>query len=116
MAGTQVTPGMLSDAATKATNAGESITLNLTRLLNEIESQAGSFQGEAGTSFQTVSQELGVQLRSMLAALNEMAGNVSSANQLFGSTDTDAATEIKQVVGEYLPGADSTVVNALRGI
>jgi WXG100 family type VII secretion target len=106
---------MLSDAANKATQAGESITLNLTRLLNEIESQAGSFQGGAGTSFQSVSQELGGQLRNILEALNEMAGNVSSANQLFGSTDADAAEEIKQVVNEYLPGADSSVVNALRG-
>lgn len=105
---------MLNNAAQVATQAGEDITLNLTRLLNEIESQAPAFKGSAGTSFQNVSGELGQELRKLLDALNEMAGAVNQSNQIFGSTDADAANEITKVAGTYLPGA-SDVTTALRG-
>ena len=105
---------MLSNAANVATQAGEGIALNLTRLLNEIETQAAVFQGGAGSSFQSVSAELGQELRGILEALNSMAGNVGSANQTFGSTDADASAEIRKVTSEYLPGA-GPVANQLRG-
>lgn len=105
---------MLNNAAQVATQAGEAIALNLTRLLNEIEQQAASFRGQAGTSFQQVSSQLGDELRSLLSALNEMADNVTQSGRVFGSTDADAANEISKVVGEYMPGAGS-VANALRG-
>jgi WXG100 family type VII secretion target len=105
---------MLDHAASVATQAGETVAANLMRLLNEIQTQAAVFQGGAGTAFQNVSAELGKELRSMLDALNEMAGNVSQSNKVFGSTDSDAANEISKVQGEYLPNAGS-VANALRG-
>ena len=115
MAGkTQVTPEMLNNAAQVATQAGEDIALNLTRLLNEIEQQSAAFSGQAGSSFQQVSSELGQELRSLLDALNEMAGNVNQSGQVFGSTDADASSEIAKVTSEFLPGAGS-VANALRG-
>ena len=106
---------MLTDAGNKATQAGEAITLNLTRLLNEIQSQAGSFQGSAGSMFQSVSVELGNELRGILSALNTMAESVHAANKHYGTTDEDAGNEIKNVAGQYLPGASSGVVDALRG-
>ena len=105
---------MLNNAAQVATQAGEDITLNLTRLLNEIEHQAPAFKGHAGTSFQNVSSELGQELRKLLQALNEMADNVNQSNQVFGSTDGDASNEISKVASEYLPGAGD-VTTALRG-
>jgi WXG100 family type VII secretion target len=105
---------MLNNAAKVATQAGETIALNLSRLLNEIETQAASFQGSAGTSFQNVSAELGQELRGILDALNSMADNVNQSGQVFGSTDEDASREISQVVGQNLPGAGS-VANSLRG-
>jgi WXG100 family type VII secretion target len=111
---THVTPEMLNNAAQVATQAGEDITLNLTRLLNEIEQQAATFKGQAGSSFQQVSSDLGRELRSLLDALNEMAGNVTSSSQVFGSTDADASNEIAKVTNEFLPGAGS-VANSLRG-
>jgi uncharacterized protein YukE len=105
---------MLNKAANVATQAGEGIALNLTRLLNEIETQAHVFQGGAGTSFQNVSAELGQELRGILEALNRMADNVNQSNTVFGSTDADASAEIAKVTGEYLPGA-GPVANQLRG-
>jgi uncharacterized protein YukE len=105
---------MLNNAANVATQAGEGIALNLTRLLNEIELQANVFQGGAGTSFQNVSTELGQELRGILEALNRMAGNVNQSNQVFGSTDADASAEIAKVTSEYAPGA-GPVANQLRG-
>lgn len=105
---------MLNNAAQVATQAGEDITLNLTRLLNEIEHQSAAFKGKAGTSFQQVSGELGQELKKLLDALNEMADNVNQSNQVFGSTDDDASAEITKVTSEYLPGAGN-VANALRG-
>jgi WXG100 family type VII secretion target len=111
---THATPEMLNNAAQVATQAGEDIALNLTRLLNEIEQQSAAFRGQAGTSFQQVSSQLGQELRSLLDALNEMAGNVSKSSQVFGSTDADASSEIAKVASEFVPGAGN-VANALRG-
>jgi WXG100 family type VII secretion target len=105
---------MLTNAANKATEAGEAIALNLTRLLNEIQTQAGGFQGTAGSAFQNTSHELGQELRGILSSLNTMANNVHHSNQQFGSTDADAGQEIQKVASEYLPGAGG-VANALRG-
>jgi uncharacterized protein YukE len=105
---------MLNNAAKVATEAGEGIALNLTRLLNEIETQAGVFQGGAGNSFQSVSTELGQELRGILDALNRMAGNVNQSNQVFGSTDADASAEIAKVTSEFMPGA-GPVADQLRG-
>jgi WXG100 family type VII secretion target len=105
---------MLNNAAQVATRVGEGISLNLTRLLNEIESQSAVFQGQAGGSFQSVASELGRELKALLDALNEMADNVNQSGKVFGSTDADAAREISQVTNQYLPGA-SGVANALRG-
>lgn len=114
MATTKVTAAMLDNAANVATNAGETIAASLMRLLSDIQSQAAMFQGGAGTAFQNVSAELGRELRSLLDALNQMAGSVSQSNKVFGSTDADAANEISKVQSEYVPGAGS-VANALRG-
>ena len=111
---TRATPEMLNSAAQVATQAGEDITLNLTRLLNEIEQQAASFKGQAGNSFQQVSSDLGQELKTLLEALNEMAGNVNQSGRVFGSTDADASSEIAKVTSEYVPGAGN-VANALRG-
>jgi uncharacterized protein YukE len=104
---------MLTAAGNKATQTGEAIALNLTRLLNEIEHQAPNFQGVAGSTFQTVSAELGRELRNILSALNTMAENVHASNRHYGSTDEDAKREIDSVVGQYAPGA-SGVADALR--
>jgi WXG100 family type VII secretion target len=111
---TQVTPDMLNSAAKVATQAGETITVNLTRLLNEIEAQTHVIQGDAGSTFRNVSSDLGRELRNILEALNTMADNVNQSGQVFGSTDQDAANEISKVTSQYLPGAGS-VANALRG-
>jgi uncharacterized protein YukE len=105
---------MLNNAANVATQAGEGIALNLTRLLNEIETQAGMFQGGAGDTFQGVSRDLGIELKGILEALNRMAGNVSQSSNTFGSTDADASAEIAKVTSEYMPGA-GPVANQLRG-
>ncbi len=105
---------MLDNASRVATQAGETIVANLTRLLNEIQSQAAVFRGGAGDSFQNVSAELGRELKSLLDALNQMAENVSQSSKTFGSTDADAANEIMKVQQQYVPGAGS-VASALRG-
>ncbi len=104
---------MLDNAAKVATEAGQGIALNLTRLLNEIETQAAVFQGGAGSTFQNVSAQLGQELRGMLDALNTMAGNVSQSNQAFGNTDADASAEIAKVANEFSPGL-GPVANQLR--
>lgn len=105
---------MLNQAANKASQTGEAIALNLSRLLNEIEMSAAGFKGGAGSMFQSTSAELGNELRTILSALNEMAGNIQGSNAAFGSSDQDASAEIAKVNSTYLPGAGS-VTSALRG-
>jgi WXG100 family type VII secretion target len=104
---------MLTDAGNLAINKGEAITLNLTRLLNELESQAPNFQGSAGMTFQSVSQELGAELRQIIEALNTIAQNVHASNKNFGTTDADANREIQSVAQQFTPGATG-VADALR--
>lgn len=114
MGTTKVTHEQLTKAAQTANDAGQTITLNLTRLLNEIETQATSFQGAAGSTFQHVSADLGQELRKLLEALNRMAENVQGTNAAFGTTDEAAQNEINRVQSTYEPGAGS-VTSALRG-
>ncbi|MGA8118186.1 MAG: WXG100 family type VII secretion target [Actinocatenispora sp.] len=114
MAATKVTQPRLADAAKTATDTGESITINLTRVLNAIEESHASFRGGAGDMFQGKSQELGGELRKLLDALNGMANAVDSSASLYGSTDADAANEINKVTNTYMPGAGD-VANQLRG-
>lgn len=114
MATTRVTPERLQDAGNSAANAGETITLNLQRLLFEIQTQSKAFQGAGGTMFQNVSQELGTQLRSMLTALNTMAENVHASNRQFDNTDADSAREISAVATEHGSGY-AGIANTLRG-
>lgn len=111
---TQVTPEMLQDAGNAAANAGETITLNLQRLLFELETQAKAFQGAGGTTFQNVSQELGQELRDMLEALNTMAANVHASNRHFGTTDEDAQREIQAVASQHGSGYGG-IADTLRG-
>lgn len=111
---TQVTPEMLTDAGNTAASAGETITMNLQRLLFEIQHQAKAFQGAGGTTFQNVSHELGQELKDLLEALNTMAANVHASNRLFGTTDEDAQTEIQKVASEHGSGY-SGIADQLRG-
>jgi WXG100 family type VII secretion target len=113
---TQVTPEMLTDAGNTAASAGETITMNLQRLLMEIQTQAKAFQGAGGTAFQNVSHDLGQELKNMLEALNTMAANVHASNRNFGSTDEDAQNEITKVASEHSGnGSYNGIANTLRG-
>jgi uncharacterized protein YukE len=105
---------MLQDAGNAAADAGETITMNLQRLLFAIQSQAKAFQGAGGNTFQNVSAELGRDLEDMLQALNTMAANVHASNQQFGTTDEDAQREIQAVAAEA-GGGYSGIAGALRG-
>jgi uncharacterized protein YukE len=107
---------MLTDAGNTAASAGETITMNLQRLLYEVQSQAKAFQGAGGSTFQNVSHELGQELKNMLEALNTMASNVHASNRNFGSTDEDAQNEISKVASEHSgSGAYSGIASTLRG-
>jgi len=110
-----VTPQMLVDAAQKAENVGEGIAGQLSNLLLEIESTGGaSFKGTGGSALQSVSVQLGEQLRQILTALNTMAQNVNAASADYGSTDADAAAEITTVGNAFNPTGGS-VISALSG-
>jgi len=106
---------MLQDAGNSAADAGETITLNLQRLLYEFQTQAKAFQGSGGTMFQNVSAELGAQLRDLLTALNTMAEAVHLSNRQYDNTDQDSAREIGAVAAEHGGGAYAGIANTLRG-
>ncbi len=105
---------MLDGAARTATDAGEAIAGELTQLLSYIESMYPSFTGQAGSTFQRVTGELGDELRGILDALNTMANSVHTANRTYASTDEGANQEIANAAAQYSPGSGS-VANALRG-
>jgi uncharacterized protein YukE len=109
----KVTRSMLAHAATKAENVGEGIAGNLTSLLSDIESSYPAFKGGAGSMLQTVSGELGQELKKLLTALNTMANHVNSSITDYGSTDEDASKEIKTVGEAY--GGKGDIVTALLG-
>jgi WXG100 family type VII secretion target len=104
----------LDSVAAKAREVGEGITLNLARLLNEIETQAPGFRGHAGRTFTHITDALSDELKSIIEHLNRIAEQIDGANRDFGTTDADAAAEINAVVHEYLPGS-GPVADQLRG-
>ncbi|MFG1922435.1 WXG100 family type VII secretion target [Cryptosporangium sp. NPDC048952] len=110
-----VTPQMLVDAAQKAENVGEGIAAQLTNLLFTIQSEGGaSFQGGGGTALQSVSTQLGDQLKTILTALNTMSGNVNAASADYGTSDAEIAREITTVGNAFNPGSGN-VISALNG-
>jgi WXG100 family type VII secretion target len=109
---TEVFHDRLDRAAKKATDAGQTISSNLQRLLGEIQSHQASFQGVAGSALQNVSADLGQELRNIVDALNTMAEKVHASNKQLGATDQDAGSTITNVAGTYQP---TGVGNALRG-
>lgn len=103
---------MLQDAAKTANGTSESIASGLTRLLQGVEEVQGSFKGRANDALQSVSADLGNELRQILEALNHMAGAVDSSAAIFGDTDEAANQEITKVA---TANGDGGVASILRG-
>jgi len=83
--------------AQKAEETGQSLARGMAQLISRIEAMNNaSFAGSANAAFQGVSAQLNDGLSKILQALNELAGKMTDASQKFGSSDEDAANEIRQ--------------------
>jgi uncharacterized protein YukE len=112
---TQITPTMLTHAATTARDAGGSVSRGLTALLTTIQTDgAAVMKGGAGTAFQTVSAQLNEELGRLLTALGTMADNVDATNRSTGSADDGSAQAIG-AVGTQLSPSGTAAFNFLNG-
>src|SRR5262249_28254169 len=99
--------------AQKCEQTGQSLATGMAKLINQIESMNNrAFAGSANTAFQNVSAQLNEGLRTILNALDELAGKMSSASKQFGVQDEDAANAITKAASSVHSGSVSSI---LRG-
>lgn len=99
--------------AQRCEDTGEEIATGMAQLLDRIQSlSGGGMSGSANTALQSVSNELNEGLRTILNALDELAGKISNASSQYGVHDDDAAAEIRAAAQAT---GNSTVINFLRG-
>jgi hypothetical protein len=106
----------LESTARKCETTGQSLAQGMGQLIGKIE-DLGSGRNMVGMSYQALlneSQHLDSGLRTILQALNELAGKMSDAAQKYGSAVDDASREI-QAVGNMAGTNDLSISSLLRG-
>jgi uncharacterized protein YukE len=99
--------------ASKCEETGQSIARGMAQLIDRIQGLGGAgMAGSANAALQDVSVQLNEGLRTVLNALDELAGKMSSASSQYGVNDEDAAREIRAAAAAT---GDSTVMSILRG-
>lgn len=113
MGNVHATQDQLTAMAQKCENTGESIAKGMAQLIQRIEAlSGGGMAGRANAALQESSAQLNEGLRTIINALDELAGKMSDASSRFGVQDEDAAQEIrKAAAGTH----DNSVMNILRG-
>ncbi|MBB4749313.1 WXG100 family type VII secretion target [Actinoplanes lobatus] len=116
------TPGMgqvhatqeqLSAMAGRCSDTGQNISSGMNQLLGQIQGlSGGAFAGTANNALQDVSAQLNDGLTKIMQALDELGGKMSAASQTYGTNDEEAAQDLRAAAAG---GADSSVINALRG-
>jgi WXG100 family type VII secretion target len=107
------TQPQLNSMAQKCEQTGQSLSSGMAKLINQIESMNNrAFAGAANSAFQDVSSQLNEGLRTILNALDELAGKMSNASKQFGVQDDDAANTIRQAASSVHSGSVSSI---LRG-
>ncbi|MFC7548814.1 WXG100 family type VII secretion target [Plantactinospora sp. GCM10030261] len=113
MAQLRATQEQLNHMAQRCHETGEGLATGMAQLLDRIQSLGGAgMRGSANNALQGVSAELNSGLTTILNALDELAGKISSASTQYGVQDEDAANEIRQAAEAT---GNSTVIAALRG-
>lgn len=102
-------PGMRSDtdlmavAAADASGVAESLTSQLTSLMNNLAPLVTAWQGDGGRAFQTVRAAIEEEMNNLNSALNFLAGEVGATGTDYIGTDTDMSTEVTRA-GEPATG------------
>ena len=91
-------------AARKADAAGSEISGGLGRLLNELESLPGGFQGQAALAFQNAKEQMRQDLVKITDALNDLARGIETAGQNFNASDEEAAREVNNAIANMMRG------------
>jgi ABC-type transporter Mla subunit MlaD len=107
------TQQQLNAMAQKCEETGQSVARGMAQLIDRIQSLGGAgMAGSANAALQQVSVQLNEGLRTVLNALDELAGKMSSASSQYGVNDEDAAQEIRSAAAAT---GDSSVMSILRG-
>lgn len=107
------TQEQLSAMAQRCEDTGQNVATGMAQLLDRIQALSGAgMEGAANNALQGVSVQLNDGLTTIINALDELAGKMSSASQQYGTHDDDAAQEIRSAAAAT---GDSSVVSILRG-
>jgi hypothetical protein len=107
------TQQQLNAMAQKCEETGQSVARGMAQLIDRIQGLGGAgMAGSANAALQQVSVQLNEGLRTVLNALDELAGKMSSASSQYGVNDEDAAQEIRSAAAAT---GDSSVMSILRG-
>jgi WXG100 family type VII secretion target len=113
MGNVHATPDQLDKMAGKCMATREDIAGGMAQLIQRIEQlSGGGMAGRANAALQESSGQLNQGLKTVLDALDELAGKMSNASSQYGVQDEDAANEIRQAAAST---GDTSVMNILRG-
>jgi uncharacterized protein YukE len=107
------TQQQLNSMAQKCEETGQSVATGMAQLIQRIEALSGAgMTGRANAALQDVSIQLNDGLKTVLNALDELAGKMSNASSQYGVHDDDAASDIRNAA---MATGDGSVMNILRG-
>jgi WXG100 family type VII secretion target len=103
----------LNAMASKCEETGQSIASGMAQLISRIEALSGTgMAGSANVALQDVSHQLNDGLKTVLNALDDLAGKMSHASSQYGVHDGDAAAEIRAAAQAT---GDSSITKILSG-
>jgi WXG100 family type VII secretion target len=104
------TTAQLNAMAQRCQETRDSIAEGMARLVQRIESIA--MKGATNSALQEKSVQLNQGLRTVMDALDELSGKISSASTQYGVRDEEAAQDLASIAAE---SGSSAVTTALRG-
>jgi ESAT-6 family protein len=103
----------LNAMAQRCEDTGQNIATGMAQLLDRIQALGGGgLAGTANTALQDVSVQLNEGLKKIVSSLDELAGKMSNASRQLGTSDEEAAHDIRTAAAAT---GDGTVISLLRG-
>jgi ESAT-6 family protein len=103
----------LNAMAQRCEDTGQHVATGMAQLLDRIQALGGGgMAGTANNALQDVSVQLNEGLKKIVSSLDELAGKMSNASRQLGTSDEEAAHDIRAAAAAT---GDSTVVSILRG-
>src|SRR4051812_5933962 len=100
MGAVHATQDQMTTMAHRCDETAANLTRGMAQLVAGIQGLSGTgLQGQANNALQNTTQHLDHGMRTIVAALTELAGKMTNASNQFGGHDEDVASRIRSVGG-----------------